>query len=167
MKRISLIATSISLVLIILGCGYRAGSLLPADIKTVAVPMFVNKTPEPELESMVTNAVIQELITDGTLQVTEYENADTLLLGEIIDYKREPLRYTDEEVTREYRLIIAVRLKFEDLRYDEVMWEDPGVEGETTFFVGASLPDSERIALPDAIEDLAHDIVEKVVEGGW
>lgn len=167
MKRIFLIFTSISLIIVLSGCGYRVGSLLPADLKTVAVPMFINKTPEPELESMVTNGVIQELIADGTLQIAEYEDADTLLLGEIIDYQREPLRFTDEDVTSEYRLIIAVRLKFEDLRHDEVMWESPRVVGETTFYVGASLPASERAALPDAIEDLSHHIVEKIVEGGW
>lgn len=149
------------------GCGYRVGSLLPKDIKTVAVPMFENKTPEPELEVMVTNGIIQEFITDGSLQVVEEENADTILLGEIIDYRREPIRYTKEEITREYRLVIAVRLVFKDQRHNEVIWENPRVEGETTFFVGTSLPESERANLPNAIKDLAHDVVEKVVEGGW
>lgn len=150
------------------GCGYRVGSLLPKDIKTIAVPMFTNKTPEPELEVIVTNGVIREFISDGTLRVIkEEENADTLLIGEIIDYSREPLRYTQQEVTREYRLLIGVRLIFKDLRRNEVMWEIPRVEGEATFFVGASLPDSERLALPTAIKDLSHDVVEKVVEGGW
>lgn len=129
--------------------------------------MFENKTPEPELEALVTNGIIREFIADGTLQVTKEENADTLLIGEIIDYKREPLRFTKEEVTREYRLFIAVRLVFKDLRRNEIMWENPRVEGEATFFVGTSLPESERLALPNVIKDLAHDVVEKVVEGGW
>lgn len=151
---------------ILCGCGYRVGSLLPKDIKTIAVPMFINRTPEPELEVIVTNGVIRELITDGTLNVVE-KDADTLLEGEIIDYKREPLRYTQREVTREYRLLIAVRIIFKDLRRNEVMWENPRVEGEATFFVGTSLPESERLALPAAIKDLSHDVVEKVVEGGW
>lgn len=166
MKRL-LIMFLIIAILSSSGCGYRVGSLLPADIKTIAVPMFINKTPEPELEAMVTNGIIQEFIADGTLQIVEEENADTLLLGEIIDYRREPIRYTETEVTREYRLIIAVRLTFKDLRHNEVMWENPRVEGEATFFVGTSLPESECIALPNTIKDLAHDVVEKVVEGGW
>lgn len=151
----------------ITGCGYRVGSLLPAEIKTVAIPMFVNSTPEPELEAILTNGIIREFIADGTLKVVEEANADTLLLGEIIDYRREPLRYSKTEVTREYRLIIAVKLIFKDLHRNEVMWENSRVEGETTFFVGTSLPESERLALPGAIELLAHHVVEKVVEGGW
>lgn len=167
MKRIPLIITGIFLAIILSGCGYRLGSLLPADLKTVAIPMFINKTPEPELESMITNGVIQEFISDGTLQIAKYETADTLLIAEIIDYRREPLRFSKKEVTREYRLIIAVRLKFEDLRHNEVICENSRIEGETTFFVGTSLPASERAALPKAIKDLAHNIVAKVVEGGW
>lgn len=149
------------------GCGYRVGSLLPADIKTIAVPMFINSTPEPELEAILTNGIIREFIADGTLRIVEEKNADTLLLGEIIDYRREPLRYSKTEVTREYRLLIAVKLTFKDLRRNEVMWEIPRVEGDATFFVGGSLPESERLALPNAIELLAHHVVEKVVEGGW
>lgn len=155
------------LTAIITGCGYRIGSLLPADIKTIAVPMFVNSTPEPELEAILTNGIIREFIADGTLRIVEENNADTLLLGEIIDYRREPLRFSKTEVTTEYRLLIAVKLTFKDLRRDEVMWENPRVEGETTFFVGTSLPESERLALPNAIQLLAHRVVEKVVEGGW
>lgn len=157
----------VNLWFLICGCGYRVGSLLPADIKTIAVPMFINDTPEPELEAIITNGIIREFIADGTLKVVEEKNADTILLGEIIDYRREPLRFTKTEVTREYRLIIAVKLTFKDLRRNEVIWENPRVEGGTTFFVGTSLPESERLALPDAIKLLAHRVVEKVVEGGW
>lgn len=149
------------------GCGYRIGSLLPQDIKTVAVPVFVNSTAEPELETITTNGVIQEIIYDGTLKIEEEKNADTLLLGEIIDYRREPLRFSKEEVTREYRLLIAVKVTFIDLKRNETMWENPRIEGYTTFFVTTSLPESERRALPDAVKDLAHHIVEKIVEGGW
>lgn len=166
-KKILILFFVLSLAFSGINCGYRVGSLLPKDIKTVAVPIFINNTPEPEIETQITNGLIQEFISDGTLKIAEEENADTLVLGEIIDYRREPLRYTNEEVTREYRLLIAVKVTFQDLRRNEIMWENPRIEGYTTFFVGSSLPESERLALPDAIKDLAHHVVETVVEGGW
>lgn len=166
MKKVILSLLILSLISLS-GCGYRVGSLLPQNLETIAVPMFTNKTTEPELEILVTNGVIQELISDGTLQVVEEDNADTLLVGEITGYIREPLRYTQDQVTREYRLRIIVRLRFVNLVENKIMWEYPRLEGETTFFITSSLPESERIALPDAIEDLSHDVVEKVVEGGW
>ena len=151
------------------GCGYRVGSLLPADIKTIAIPMFKNKTSEPELEIRVTNGIIQEFIIDGTLDVVEEGPANTLLIGEIIDYRREPVRFSKEEVANEYRLIITVRATFVDLRYGTTttMWENPRIEGEATFYVGSSLPESEQLIIPEVVRDLAHQVVEKVVEGGW
>jgi hypothetical protein len=154
-------------LLTVTGCGYRVGSLLPKDIKTIYVPMFINNTPEPELESIVTNGIIQEFILDGTLKTSEESDADTILIGEIIDYRREPLRYSSDEVTTEYRLLIAVKLTFKDLRRNELILENPRVEGYSTFFVGSSLPESERQNLPLVVKDLAHHVVEKVVEGGW
>jgi len=166
-KLFLLIILAVVLNIFVVGCGYRLGSLLPPDLKTIAVPMFINKTIEPELETFVTNGIIDELIADGTLEVTEEENADTILLGEIIDYNKEPIRFTEDEVTREYRLIIAVRLVFKDQRHDEIMWKATRVEGESTFFIESSLHEAELEALPDAILDLSHDVVEKVVEGGW
>lgn len=162
-----LLAVILVSLLTVTSCGYRVGSLLPPDIKTIAVPIFENLTIEPELEIRVTNGIIREFVADGTLEVVEEGPADTLLIGEIIGYTRQPLRYTKQEVTREYRLLLSVKLRFEDLRNNKVMWEYPIIEGETTFFVEGSLPESEQIALPDAIEDLAHHVVEKVVEGGW
>jgi outer membrane lipopolysaccharide assembly protein LptE/RlpB len=167
MKKLLFNISLILIVFLVSGCGYRVGSLLPKDIKTIAVPMFKNNTPEPEIETIITNGIIQEFILDGTLKVVEEDNADTLLLGEIIDYRREPIRYTKDEVTKEYRLVIAVKLRFEDLRRNEATWENPRVEGYVEFFVGSSLPESERENLPVAIKDLAHHVVEKVVEGGW
>lgn len=167
MKKLLFNMSAILLVFLVSGCGYRVGSLLPKDLKTIAVPMFKNNTPEPEIETMITNGIIQEFILDGTLKVVEEDVADTLLLGEIIDYRREPIRYTKDEVTKEYRLVIAVKIRFEDMLRNESTWENPRVEGYVEFFVGSSLPESERLNLPVAVKDLAHHVVEKVVEGGW
>lgn len=165
--RLSKVSVIILCCMFLSSCGYRIGSLLPPDLKTIAVPMFENRTPEPQLESLVTNAVIKEIIADGTLKVTDRENADLILSGQVIDYRREPLRFTKDVVTEEYRLIIAVKARLIDLRRNKVMWETDRIQGDTTFFVRTSLPASEQAALPKALRDLAHHIVEKIVEGGW
>ncbi len=150
------------------GCGYRVGSLLPASMKTVAVPNFINRTIEPAIEIDVTNGVIERFQVDGTLEVVPESEADTLLLGEIIDYKREGLRLSSsDDSTTEFRLTIAVRLTFKDLNTGKVLWVATRVEGETEFLPGSSGPEAERAALPLVVEDLAEDIVSKVVDAGW
>lgn len=167
MKKHTVLVALLIFSLCLSGCGYRVGSLLPADLKTINVHMFKNRTSEPDLSAIVTNGIIQEIIYDGTLQVTEDDDADTLLIGEIVDYRREPLRYSSSEVTTEYRLRIAVRFKFLDVQNEKIIAKSSKTYGETTFFVAGSLPEAEQAALPAAIEDLAHEVVELLVEGGW
>ena len=60
------------------GCaGYRLGTLLPPEIKTIHVPTFVNKTREPALEAETTGAAISEFQKDGTLRITDSESFKT------------------------------------------------------------------------------------------
>lgn len=52
------------------GCGYRfvgTGDLLPEGIEKVFAPMMVNKTPEPALEVVFTEALRERLMKAGAL----------------------------------------------------------------------------------------------------
>lgn len=52
------------------GCGYRfvpRDGQLPAGVKSVCAPIFVNETPEPAIETLFTRAFRQELARSGTL----------------------------------------------------------------------------------------------------
>lgn len=169
MKKISLALFCGVLLVAGGGCGYRLGSLLPSTMKSVAVPNFKNYTiDQPSLSAIVTNGVIERFQVDGTLQVAPQDEADTLLIGEIIDYKRAGLRVsTTTDATTEYRLTIAVRLTFKDLKTGKVLWVANRIEGENTFPPGLSTPEAERAAIPGAVEDLAEHVVKKVVDAGW
>ncbi len=157
---------TIIIMIFLVGClGYRVGTLLPAHIKSIAVPTFKNSSPEPDIEIQSTNAVIKQLKVDGTLKVVSKEQADVLLRCEIIDYKRTPLHYTEGTTPSEYRITIVVSATLTDLKKNEELWANKIIRGNVDFRITTSLPASEREALPDAIEDLAHDIVEQVVEG--
>jgi len=151
-------------LIMICGCwGYRAGTLLPEHINTVSVPIFRNSSSEPNIETAATNAVINSINIDGTLKVVQ-QGADALLECEIVDYKRRPLRYGSGRPD-EYRIIITVSATFTDLQQDRPFWSEKRISGQTDFLVRGNLPASEREAIPDALSDLAHDIVEQVVEG--
>ena len=148
------------------GCGgYRVGTLLPEHIKTIAVPVFVNGTDEPNLETRATTAVVNQLNTDGTLRVVAENEADVVLTVRIVNYQRKPIRYTGVTRPDEYRITITVRATLRDTRVAADLWKDVRLSGSTEFVVGAGLPASERRARPEALDDLAHDIVEQIVEG--
>ena len=86
------------------------------DFKSIAVPMFRNRTLRPQLEAQVTNAIIKGLQEDGSLRIQSQPNADVVLEGEIIRYERNVLRFLQSEtrVPREFEIAITVRVEAKD-----------------------------------------------------
>ena len=164
--RVLLCACSVTVVLLVAGCaGYTLGTSLPANIRTVHVPLFVNRSGEPDIEGEVTTAVIQEFQREGTLSVVGKEEADSVLVVRLVDYSLKPLRYSEDNVmeTREYRLTLTARMILKGRETDGVIVRGH-VSGETTFEAPGDLGVAKRSALPDVSADLARHIVERVVE---
>jgi hypothetical protein len=116
------------------------------------------------LESSITQEVISRYIFDGNLKISTSKDADLILIGELVDYNRDVLRYTDNNDVQEYRMIIRVNLTMKDVRQDKVLWQENNFTGETTYFTTGSLAKSEDTAIKDAIADLARRIVERTIE---
>lgn len=156
---------SICIALCIAGCGYRLGNVNPDDpIKRIAIPTFKNSCTEPGIQTRTTSVIITQFQIDGAYEIVETGIADAVLHGNIISYDRNALRFTSNDVTREYRLTIGVSLRLVDARSGELIWEASRVDGDTTFFINVSLPEDERRARPDALKDLAQHVVERTVE---
>ena len=167
----------VMLCFVLNGCaGYRLGSNLPGNLRTVSIPTFKNQTREPGIEISITNEIINQFQIDGTLRVVD-EDPDLILHGELIGYSREPLRYTgkDFKEVEEYRLRIRAKLTLIETASNTPRWKGRVVEGETTYFMSGdfreiertaigTLTEEERSQLPTLEEDLAHDVVEAVVE---
>ncbi len=155
-------------------CGYTTRSLLPSRIKTVHVAPFKNKiisadesTPGtyiPLLEVKIRNAVVDRFLFDGNLRVADSDKADLILKGELLSYRREGLRYTEDRDVQEYRIAIDVSLKMWDQKRNEPFWEEPSFTGDTTYFVSGPSAKSETVALEEALKDLARRIVERTIE---
>ena len=149
------------------GCaGYNLGNTLPPGITSISIPVFINDTREPGLETIVTGATIQEFQKDGSVKVLQKSQANSLLEVKIKKYEMEPLRYrTDQTITaNEYRLTLTADVILRKLPSNEIIVNTPGVFGFTTFTVLADLPSARRQALPKAAADLGQRIVKCVVE---
>ncbi|MBI2441853.1 MAG: hypothetical protein HYV35_10840 [Lentisphaerae bacterium] len=149
------------------GCvGYRLGSTLPPDVKSIYVRVFINKSNEPLVEIDATNATIAEFQKDGTLRIVSADDEADLLLETTLDgLTLTPLRYSqaDKAKPNEYRLTLHASLVLKRATTREIMSE-ASVIGESTFAFIGNLTSSKRAAIPLASEDLAKRIVEKVVE---
>jgi hypothetical protein len=160
------IALAATLAVWCAGCaGYRLGTTLPPGIKTLYVPAFVNRTGEPQVDTVATRAAIQEIQRDGTLSLSDAASADAHLYVTVTEYKLDPLRYDPNrsKTAREYRLLLTAELEFRRREPEEVLARKK-VRGDATFELVGDLATAKIEALPEAAADLAHDIVEVMVE---
>jgi hypothetical protein len=178
------------------GCaGYQLGEVKPGvykDIEKLHVPPFKNLTLEPRFSSLLTNAVLAELQSDGTYEVSSRANADAVLVGEIRQIEKRQLRAvrTDTLRSRELSLYLIVDFHLEDPQTgarigervargdievptddkvgseEEIIGARQGrVVGETIQFVDPSFQVGERNALSFAAEDLADKLVSQLANG--
>ncbi len=160
------------------GCGYTTKTLLPEHIRSVNVEPTVNainlsseasdqshfRVYRPGLEVDVTNAIQNRYIFDGHLKVAGADKADAILKTKLIDFRRDPVRYTDGDEVAEYRLNVTVDAAFYDARTHKVVWRQASLTGDSTYFLSGPLSVSEDEAVAKAVEDLARRVVEHTVE---
>ncbi|MDI6809534.1 MAG: LptE family protein [Candidatus Eisenbacteria bacterium] len=146
------------------GCGYTVSTLLPAHIKTVAVPVFKNETLEYGLEQELTEILTRSIIQDNHLRVTDESRANSVVLGTIIGYENRVFGYNAREQVEEYQVAITVKVEFKDLVKNKQIWSDDLV-GLTTYDVAGSQATTEQLGRRRALESIAIDVITRTVEG--
>lgn len=178
MKKNILSLLSFMLFLGFVGCGYTTRSMIADKFRTIHVGQFVNKIDitrdvdsgskykvfRPTLDSDITRTVSNKFIFDGNLKTIASESADLQLKGELIEFRRDPLRYTSSDDVQEYRLSLVVNIELWDKKENKLLWQENRFIGETTYFVTGPSAKSENVAIIDAINDLSRRIVDRVVE---
>ena len=167
MRKTFRITLLISLLAIASSCvTYKLGSSLPNDIKTVYVPICINKTKEINIENDVTQAILTEIQTDGSLKiVSDAKLADTTLDITITEYELAPVRYLqgNEKTVSEYRLRLTAVFTFTRNSTGKVIMQSSAI-GEHKFTPTGDMVQAKTQALPDATENLAYYILEQIVD---
>jgi hypothetical protein len=148
------------------GCtSYYLGSTLPPGIRSIHVPTFVNETKEPQLETQTTRATVQEFQRDGTLAVAGADTADARVEVRLTQFNLVPLRFErdQERTAQEYRMVIGAEVVFFRTSTDEVLVRR-NVIGDADFEFLGDMASSKLRILPEASRDLAHKIVQLMVE---
>ena len=156
------------------GCGYSTRSVNLGKARTIYIEPFKNKiiygtdlsrnTYLPLLENKITNAITDRFLFDGNLRIGKKDKADLILQGELINFQRDALRYTENNDVQEYRITITISMTLWDNVNQKPMWSESSFSGDTTYFTTGSLARSENAALEDALTDLARRVVERAIE---
>lgn len=166
------------LVFMAAGCGYTTRSLISTKYRSIYITPFVNKIDitrdtdaankykiyKPKLETDITKAVNNKFLFDGNLHPGQKDFADVTLKGELVELRRDALRYTDSDEVEEYRISLLVNISLFGTKEGNIIWEEKGFTGETTYFTQGAAVKSDETAINDAINDLARRIVERTVE---
>jgi hypothetical protein len=162
MKMTSIAATAF-LAMLLTGCGYTAESLHPAGIRTVAVPIFQNKDFRRGLEDDLTKELVKAIELRTPYKVTTQERADTVIIGTIDSFSESVLTQDNRDNITEVQMSMYITYQWKDLRTGRVIhsgapmqsWYYASKEGQTL-----------RSATSTAVQRLAERIVEDM-EKDW
>jgi outer membrane lipopolysaccharide assembly protein LptE/RlpB len=145
---------------LVAGCGYSTTSRTAKDIKTIYVPFFENRTPEPNLEISVTERIIQNLVNDNTLKVVPENAADAVLDGQITDFKNQPFSFNQNLNAEEYHVVVTVVVTLFNRRTNEPIWENRNFVGDGSYFV--EQVENGR-TFDEAVEESIREITERIL----
>lgn len=163
-------------ILLCVGCGYSLagrGSYLPAHIRTIGIPAFVNRTPVFNVEQVLTERVRQEFNSRGKYKVVPTAtNADAVLTGEISRIETVPTAFTPEQQVSRYAFRLIAKLELRDVKTNQVVWQDPArmfsEEYDLTSSQGTVDPNallgSDATALDRIADDFARTTVSAILE---
>jgi hypothetical protein len=173
LERSKVVAVLVATVMIVSGgCAYSTRNALPKHMKTVAVPVFTNKTYIDEytrkLEVEVTEATRNAFIQAGELKIAGREDADLILEGAVMKLDREILRTDRYGEPAEVRVVVRARISVYDVKEAKYLLKDLLVTnsdkkteaGVYTLRRG----ESEAMGRQNAVEELGRAIARRVTE---
>jgi outer membrane lipopolysaccharide assembly protein LptE/RlpB len=158
---------ALSAALLSAGCGYSLRGNLPDHLRTVAVPVFQNRTPVPAVENFLTSAIVNAFATNGRLRVTSVDRADAILEGEITGYLLQSIAFDAAANVRQFRLTVTLNLRFRDVRRNEVLFQRGGYSDRADFAVPATVAETisaSESALQQAATEIARSVVSFAIE---
>lgn len=148
------------------GCGYHTAgraNLLPSDLRTIAVPAFVNQTQTYKIEQMLTGAVVQEFATRTKYRITsDAQSADAVLRGTVLSTYTTPLTY-DSKTGRASSVLVIVNMSVSLTdRQGRVLYQNPSYTFREQYQVSQELSSFFEEDSP-AFQRLSHEFARTLV----
>jgi hypothetical protein len=171
-RQVSLAALLCSSLLAV-NCGYHTaghGTALPQDVRTIAIPAFVNQTHTYKIEQMLTAAVAREMTTRTHYHVIQdpAAGADATLRGTVLSAYTTPLTYDSTTGRAASALVvISVSVSLED-KAGKVLYRNPGYLFREQYEISRdpnSFFEEDTPALARMSRDFAQTLVSNILEG--
>ena len=148
------------------GCGYHTAgraNLLPADLRTIAVPAFVNQTQTYKIEQTLTHAVVQECATRTQYRITsDPASSDAVLRGTVLSTYTPPLTYESRTgQAASVLVIVAMKVSMTD-KEGRVLYENSSYTFRQQYQVSQELRSFFEEDSP-AFQRLSHEFARTLV----
>lgn len=151
------------------GCAsYSVRSKVPAEARTISVPVFENDSGFPELDAIVTQYVLREIQHEGTFKIARWDDAAYRLEGKLVSSHTTSLNYDRNYASRasEYRYTVAVRITLIERSTGKLLIDNQLIKANTTFLTRGDMLTGLRDSYPRVAKELSRRIVDTVL-GQW
>ena len=147
-------------------CGpYSFSAAGTSSYKTIAVPLFEDRTSEFGVKEQLTDAIIQQFNRDNTLKLADRRVAESILQGTLLKIQEQAGAFNRAENVQEIRVYVTVDLKYEDPRQRKTIWAEQMAQFGSYAPSGAGSNDRST-AIKEAIDKIALQVLNKTV-AGW
>ncbi len=131
--KLLLIISAMSLCLA--SCGYHfsgEGQGPKPGLRYIAIPVFENRTSEPNAGAIFAGALRQEFMRKGTMKVVPVEEAEAVFKGTITSIAIQAVAHhsvnvVSNRIAVENRLYITLDIRCEEKKTHKVLWRDPAL----------------------------------------
>jgi outer membrane lipopolysaccharide assembly protein LptE/RlpB len=155
------------------GCGYHtAGKVttIPENVRTIAVPAFVNQTHTFRIEQMLTAAVVREMVLRTRYHIINQTDADAdaTLKGIVLSTSTTPMIYDSQTGHAASMLVvISMSVTLKD-KQGKVLYQNPAylfreqyeISSDPNSFFEEDTPAYQRLS-----RDFAQTLVSNILEG--
>ena len=148
---------------------YRLGNNKPIkykNVESIAVPIVKSDVLKPNLQSLITNAIIRSIKEKGAFKIANEKNSDATLKIKIINIERKHLRANRENVLRTTEMEFTIEIEYRVLNNSNgVTIEKGNVKAKSSSYLNPNFQLTENHSLRDAAEKLAMSLANKLSEG--
>jgi hypothetical protein len=147
------------------GCGIYTfnGSSLPADLKTVDIPLFLNKSLEPNVADEITQELNKQVLSGNLLRIIS-KRGDATISGTVTYYENKAYTFSTTEVRQidvdQYKVTINVDVEFFDNKKNKELYKG-SIVGEGIYNFKT---ETEIIGRQKAEKDVVRRILENSVQ---
>lgn len=162
------------------GCGYALvgrASTLPADVRSVYLRPFENRTTRSQVDQILTRALADELVARKRFTLASSPGeANAEIMGTVLNLSVNPVVFDPAGRATEYEIVIAAQVRFHRLRPGagggvepgDILWSNERYLFRQNYPVEISAVDyfdRENLALDEVAEDFAQTMASDLLEG--